>query len=385
MLTLRRLTFGQLFRSLIVALCLCYTPFALSLPYTNIFVFGDSLSDSGNVAASTGGRVPGAPYFAGRASNGLNYADVLAAGLGLDLTASLTGGNSFAYGGARTRTNRFGLSLQQQVQAYVDRDAVADPGALYVFYGGSNNIQDALVAASRDPPNALAIGNDAVIQALGDVATMLNTLAVLGAHNFLVPNLPNVGLVPRIQALGNPGLAQFGAQLGVAFNTGLEQILTGLDAGNNVFRLDVFSAFQDIVNDPAAFGITNVTDRCYTGDDINFTGGGTVCANPDQFLFWDGIHPTAGVHARLGRLALAAVAPEPGTALLLCLGVMAIGYRKIQHSKSSVSEHARSRTLLGSWRAVAGGPHATSFLARCIGPYQPQKLFGREGIALRYS
>ena len=68
---------------------------------------------------------------------------------------------------------------------------------------------------------------------------------------------------------------------------------------------------------PSAFGFTNVTDPCYVGP---YTGGGTVCADPDQYLFWDTLHPTAADHAIIGEAAFGVV-PEPGTLALLGCGL----------------------------------------------------------------
>jgi phospholipase/lecithinase/hemolysin len=57
---------------------------------------------------------------------------------------------------------------------------------------------------------------------------------------------------------------------------------------------DLVSWRNDGIAEPGAFGLSNVTDPCYVGP---LTGGGTVCATPDQYLFWDGTHPTTAGHA----------------------------------------------------------------------------------------
>ena len=69
--------------------------------YSNLYIFGDSLSDTGNIFALTGGATPAAPYFAGRFSDGPVWAETLATSLGLPAasTASLLGGQNFAFVG----------------------------------------------------------------------------------------------------------------------------------------------------------------------------------------------------------------------------------------------------------------------------------------------
>jgi hypothetical protein len=96
-----------------------------------------------------------------------------------------------------------------------------------------------------------------------------------------------------------PGISALARDLTVIFNT---YLATTLDTfpNLNLFRFDTFALLQEVVTSPAAFGLTNVTDRCYTGDDLTFTGGGTICDTPETFLFWDGIHPTATAHTLLG-------------------------------------------------------------------------------------
>jgi phospholipase/lecithinase/hemolysin len=91
----------------------------------------------------------------------------------------------------------------------------------------------------------------------------------------------------------------------------------------NIIRFDSFAAIEDIIANASVFGITNTTDRCYTGDDTGFTGGGTVCSDPNQYFFFDGIHPTAVAHGLIGQRMLAAVlaANEPHSIAILFLAL----------------------------------------------------------------
>ena len=311
---------------------------AHALPYTEVFFFGDSLTDTGNVTTVYAASpkppgappvIPGAPYDPeGRASNGLVYADFLAAGLGFDALASERGGTNYAYGGARTRYQLFGppfLGLIDQVAQYRALPGPASAGALHVVWGGSNNLQDIFLGRTTD---ALGQPIPNVAQTLGDMSGMLEALYTEGARHLLVPNVPNLGRVPRVRELGGASGQAAATALVLAYNSGLTGVLDSFALAHpdaHLIRFDSFAALEGIVANASALGFTNITDRCYTGDDLRFTGGGTVCADPDSYLFWDGIHPTSHTHQLLGQAMLqAALVPEPATWVSMVAGLLLI-------------------------------------------------------------
>ena len=95
-------------------------------PFNNLVLFGDSLSDIGNIAAQPFINTPGPYYWNGRFSNGPVYAETLATGLGLPalIRSTASGGADYAYGGAKTTGTAFPDSLfvkdiDDQVNAYL--------------------------------------------------------------------------------------------------------------------------------------------------------------------------------------------------------------------------------------------------------------------------
>jgi outer membrane lipase/esterase len=96
--------------------------------FEQIVVFGDSLSDSGN---------------AGRFSNGPVWVEYLAERLGLVLQPSRAGGSNYAVGGARLDPQSGSNSLRAQADAYL-RCSRASSGALYIVYGGANDVPAAV-------------------------------------------------------------------------------------------------------------------------------------------------------------------------------------------------------------------------------------------------
>lgn len=272
--------------------------------FSNLYVFGDSLSDVGNISSFFGGLIPLPPYAPGRFSDGDVWVEYLAADLGLGMSASENGGTNYAWGGAVTGGNEFDLpplDLTQQTGRFLtDTGGAADSGALYVVWGGGNDVRD-----------------ENTVNSIDNLEQVISDLAAAGAENFLVPNLPNIGLTP--ESLGD-GSSAVKEALTIDFNAGLEALIDELNnsLAINIVLFDVFDLFDRLVNDPAfaaAFGLTNVNEACFTG--VTGLGGeGDVCANPDEYVFWDGIHPTTAAHGLLADFASDALTAVPVPAAL---------------------------------------------------------------------
>ncbi|WP_077037218.1 SGNH/GDSL hydrolase family protein [Pelomonas sp. KK5] len=302
--------------------------------YTNLYVFGDSLSDVGNDFTVTGGAVPTASFYSqGRFSNGPTYADQLAAGLGLGpLLPSVAGGTDYAFGGARVAGVAAGLpptalSFNQQLAAYGSAHASADAGGLYLLWIGANDMSDALGQAALGNAAAVPAAINTTLTALG---TAIQGLAAKGATHFLIPDLPDLSLIPaaRAQAQGDAGTLATIKFVSQSFNGALAGMLANPGfASLDIHTLDVFS-LQNAAT-AGAYGFSNVTDACYSGgvNGLPLTPGGpapTVCADPGSYLYWDYEHPSAALHAVLGAEALAAAVPEPSSALLLLPGLLVV-------------------------------------------------------------
>lgn len=273
--------------------------------FTDLIVFGDSLSDMGNVASSSFGLFPGSAYYDDRFSNGPVWVEGLSIDLGFGaLARSTAGGDNFAYGGAKTTgTGGFeGLFIRdvdEQVTQFINGRTV-DPAALFVVFAGSND---------------LIQGQTNVNVPVNRMATDLGRLIAAGARKFLVPNLPLLGYTPRFNGSASTA-AQYNLRTG-QFNAALNASLNGLEAGNvdvEFHRLDVADLFADAIAHPAEFGLANVTASAAPGlepGDGSYDTG-LIVPNPNQYLFWDDLHPTAAVHALLAERANALVNGVPG-------------------------------------------------------------------------
>jgi phospholipase/lecithinase/hemolysin len=268
-------------------------------PVTQMVVFGDSLSDVGNVFAATGS--PPAPYYQGHYSNGPIWVERLASKLGLPApTPSMLGGNDYAFGGAETGT---GLSpkgvpnVLTQINGYLGSHQPTG-GTLYVVWAGANNFFD---------------GQTNPLVPVGDIGNAISTLAAKGAKQFLVPNYVNLASTPYGQSLP-PAQQQVLAALTQGYNMALAaelaQLQTGL--GVHIAQVDTYSKLQQVIANPGSYSFSNVTTSAL--DDGVLSGKG--------YLFWDSVHPTTAGHAIIGDTAFASVAPEPTSLVMLSTGAL---------------------------------------------------------------
>jgi phospholipase/lecithinase/hemolysin len=298
-------------------------------PYSNLFVFGDSVTDSGNALFFTTQIVPGAPdippapYFQGRFSNGYNFADDLSLRLfGQPTTASLAGGNNYAVGGATTgQANNVApvpSGMLVQTQNFLSaHPAGADPNALYLLYGGNNDIFAAVAKFALTPGDRTTIEQDTVDGAMANLHDIITSLSSQGARHFLVPNLGDLGQLPSFIGTGDPG--SFASEASAKFNAALAATLKGFP-NLDVRTLDVRAALDGAR--AGVGGFTNTTGACYTG---GITGGvpPDPCANPDAYLFWDDVHPSARADRLLADMAYGVVVPEPAAYWLMLAGLFA--------------------------------------------------------------
>jgi phospholipase/lecithinase/hemolysin len=280
--------------------------------FSDVFIFGDSLSDSGNAYTFTGETskapyliIPRYPYAMGghHFSNGKTWAERVAQGLQLNSggKASLDGpgkNGNYAFGGARARSGSGHSSPDSALQVNMFRgDYQAAPSdALYVIQFGGNDVRDAL----ENPVDGINIIQGAIV----GIATNIQTLYAAGAREFMVANSPDLGLVPVIQLLGPEAVAGAGL-LSFWYNTFLESALGQLEAlpGIKIHRLDIAGFLEDVIANPGDFGISNAASPC-----LNFmSDSGAKCDNPEEHLFWDGIHPTAAGHNALAEIALGVI------------------------------------------------------------------------------
>ena len=307
-------------------------------PFSQLVVFGDSLSDAGNAAAVTGNAFPPSPPYAGTFSNGPTAAQYLAQRIGVPVQlgwpTTSAASNNFAVGGAGNGTNNFNVDfnsppglgaafpalVQSGIQRQIQRYGVAQGGlvpnassTLFMVWGGPNDIF--LGAQTGGNPAAYISASLAAMQ------NNLLSLVAMGAKHLLVPSMPNLGVTPDALASG-PAFAAGVTQLSGAFNGGLDLILDGLAAslaplGVQIYEFDVAAQVAEITLNASSYGFNNTTQGC-----LSNLSALPSCAG---YAYFDGVHPTTAAHRLLAeRFAGAVGVPTPGTLSLFCLAFAAL-------------------------------------------------------------
>ncbi|MGI8895445.1 MAG: autotransporter domain-containing protein [Casimicrobiaceae bacterium] len=315
--------------------------------YSNVYVFGDSLSDAGQYGA----RFTTNP--------GLTAFEYLAQRYGFSVGPSFTGGNDFAQGGVRVNApaanlppNLPNLSVVQQVSQLLARGPL-DSGALYAIQGGANDIRDLLLQASggRITQAQLQAG---VAQAATDLATQVGRLRAAGAQYIVVQNVPDLGKTPLAAALGAQATL---TSLSGLFNSTLD---TALSAANSpVVQANIFRLLNEFVTNPAAFGFTNVTvPVCTTASALQCTP--STLRDPSgnlTYVFSDPFHPTTGAHlAAAAAIASLLEGPQQIAALGEApLAVERANFRALDSRMMSASYAPLSPRKSQAWAAYDYG------------------------------
>ena len=330
------------------------------------YVFGDSLSDNGNLAellnveGLISGNFPNPPSFHDSFTNGPVAVAGLAQNLGLSLTPSLwvTGfkdpaglfggpsfvpGTNYAVAGALSATpSPVSINLLSQVGAYdAYTSGHADPDALYVIMIGGNDVRD--VALDGTGEAAVTAGVDAELAAI-------STLSGEDAKHFLVVNVPNVGIIPEF-AQDNPTLAASATAYSQLYDSELAAGLASLDptlgAGSTLQAFDLYNFNANILANAASYGLTDTTDRCFTDTPLSAATSsacGPGAENIDSFVYWDDIHPTKTVQA-LWAAGFTLAVPEPSTWAMLLIGFGGLGLVRYQARRASKALRTRAGRL----------------------------------------
>ena len=323
----------------ILSLCASFFQSAYATNFDKIIVFGDSLSDNGNIYSLSSSLhkvtsyVPvipkNPPYYLGRFTNGPIWIEYIAQVLNVPL-------DDYAYGGAwaesifdSKQVIPFGIGTQVNyylVNEVLDRSR---ENHLYVIWVGSNDY-----VQGRDDPEY------AVTNTIDSIKSQVDWLVYYGAKHFLILNLPDLSAVPEVIAKG-PEFAKSISDLSQLHNKKFVDMMQSFKEQYkdvSFFTVDIGDYFDHILAYPEKYHLKNIRQACYGGDfywrnfintreiqaaqesKIDILGNASLkaayvtaklaeagekpCDNPDEYLFWDKIHPTRIVHQMLSELTL---------------------------------------------------------------------------------
>lgn len=273
--------------------------------FDKLVIFGDSLSDTGNLASVTT-NFP-FPFFQNRISNGPVLVDYLASELGFEARASQeNNGNNFAVAGG----NILGSDpedLSSQVDSLLSRNRVLSQNGLYFLMMGGNDLRgirslNSLAAQAR------------INQVLDRFDEQLVRLYEAGARTFLIANVANIGRIPEtlMRQQNDPGISARAEAYVRSYNTALTQRLMAFKQrpGVSLNIFDLFTELEGILDNANAFGFTQTEVGCFDIDGFSFQSDCLFGTRFDRFVFFDNIHPT-GKTNELASMALIDTIPLP--------------------------------------------------------------------------
>ena len=294
-----------------------------------IYVFGDSLSDTGAFFNFTGGVFPTTPFYEpGRFSNGPIWVDYFTDRLNKTIDPFITNveidpvsgnptinfepsensdGVNFATGSATSGTENtsgivpIGLAAQIEVFKFFvenvssnvggeddDDDRGDDDGgddddtefledSLSILWIGANdyfsfiddNPSTPNIVEGNFPDTAQGIQQTVSTVVEVNIAGAIQHMIDVGVDDIAVFNLPDLHKTPLGRSLDNDSREVLEDLTG-AHNDLLLDTLDELEDANddvNLIHIDIDSLFDNVIADPTAYGFTNVTDN-FSGIDI---------------------------------------------------------------------------------------------------------------------
>jgi phospholipase/lecithinase/hemolysin len=297
--------------------------------FSQMFVFGDSLSDTGNLSAVT--QDPNIPE---RFTDGAVAVEIVASQLGLPLSTSyhllppeVTGGvygNNFAVAGA-VAIDEDGdpttpdINLPTQVGAFLQFNGFQAPSdALYIVMIGGNDIRAARQIIVEGDFGARRDAKKSIKESVASVKTQIETLIAAGAQNIAVINAPDIGAIPETDLVSQQALSEASnfrdkivakklekitRVLSAVYNGRLAAAVSDIEdsTGLDLIEFDLFNFLDDVLDNYQEYGYSNNTEACVYA----ITGGGfNPACDFSSFVFFDEIHPTAITHQRAGIAVL---------------------------------------------------------------------------------
>ena len=356
-------------RTLLIAIAIvACTTGVRAQEYDSVVVFGDSLSDSGNVAGLFG-LPPGNSFTT---NPDPIWAENVADEFGASGLPSGAGGTNYAVGGACVNPDLPCLvsvpvlgqislpRIGEQIALHLGSrpDGEADPGALYAVWAGGNDLLDILEAVQMPAQDAPPVDPEAALTATAaHHVEAIRRLQAAGARHIVVFNLPDAGATPFARSIPVPSLPAMLTALSADYNEALDDGLASLDDG--IVPIDAFGLFDQVLRDPARYGFTNVEGTACAP--LSAAVNSLVCGPlgsglPASYvrganrthLFADDKHPSGAGHEMLASAVLAALAAPVQVSLAGEAGEAAVAAHRSIVAAEQLSDRGRP---VGQWHS----------------------------------
>ena len=254
-------------------------------------VFGDSLSDQGNVEAYTN-LINSPPYWQGRITNGPVWAEWTGAGFGIEMergTGGSLNGTNRAWGGAAAGEGLYQgvvMNAGPQIEDYLTHNEVNDEDLFAIWIGGNNFLRG---ASDTQQVVDLIIGH-------------VETLSNAGATRIVVMNLPNMEMTPYYSEYSEQEIAE-AKEDSATYNSQLLHDVIALNARTNavIQLVEINKMFDNVAENIEYYHITEIAEPVCEFEGEMCIGSPDSVPPSDGHLFFDSVHPTELTHRILGK------------------------------------------------------------------------------------
>ncbi|KAH7439982.1 hypothetical protein KP509_04G085900 [Ceratopteris richardii] len=308
-----------------------------------IYAFGDSITDTGNQVRTSPGSAPashlpyGETYFkcpTGRYSDGRLMVDFLTTALNEGLLpphvglTDRTGSENFAVAGATALdlpslheianvTSTTPISLDCQISSFNQDSCEVKLSDALVYFGeiGGNDYNYALAAR-----RSMDVVESLISPVMTRISTALSDLISREVKHIVVQGQFPMGCISVYKyvlngsATDKDGCIVSVNQISDEHNRQLKNVvldIAGKHKDVSLLFFDTTSAYVRVLQNPKAYGFTNLFDPCYEeglrlflGPAFNMTLGNQTCSSPQNYINWDGVHFTEAMYRTLMRLFL---------------------------------------------------------------------------------
>lgn len=265
----------------------------------NIYIFGDSLHDTGNLKRLTDGAYPTKAYFEGRFSNGPVYCDYLKEALSGTSNLHITVKN-YAVGGALTNyTNGYSpksTSLRGQIES---EKFEFDAKDIVIVGCGANNY-----GFFFDIHQFPFIHLNRLYNLAEDLEMCVKKIIDQGAKNIILFNVPDMFMSPvkyKLSSFFRRFILPFIAKSLLKTNEKIEKFVAGYKKEGVTLELfDICALFTEALNSPESFGFK--CSKKYVIPGLGRYDREVISLKEhEEYLFWDYVHPTTQCHKLLSE------------------------------------------------------------------------------------